>query len=229
MKSQNGWNVATKAQCDQGPFHGATFPNGILAGDVAAIARWQLDRYAATVEPIHPGQCWGWYVKKIEGSDTVSNHASGTAWDINAETHVMGAAPSASFTPAQIAACRAIVAAAGGVLRWGGDYSGRKDGMHWEIIGSHAAAAAFAKSITRKVTMTKITTAWPALQQGDRDQLLPGYDNITRWQRITGATDDGIWGPATTAAIAKFCKIAESHATKMTETIFRQLLGLPEA
>lgn len=80
-----------------------------------------------------------------------------------------------------------------------------------------------------KISMTKIETVWPALQQGDLDQLLPGYDQITRWQRITGAVDDGVWGPATTAAIAKFCKIPAARATKMTETIFRELLGLPEA
>src|SRR5262245_47561449 len=110
-KSQNGWPVVDKSACDQGPFLGVRFPNGILAGDVATIARWQLARYALTVEPLNPGTCWGWFVKKIIGSDDYSNHSSATAWDINADEHALGSSPSASFSARQIAACRAIVAA----------------------------------------------------------------------------------------------------------------------
>jgi D-alanyl-D-alanine carboxypeptidase-like protein len=147
--SQNGWPVVAKSACDQGPFEGVTFPNGILAGDVATIARWQLRRYEALVEPLKQGSCWGWFVKKIIGSDDYSNHSSATAWDINADEHFLGDPPSKSFTAHQIAGCRQIVDEADGVLRWGGDYSGRKDGMHWEIIGSRATVAAFAARIRR--------------------------------------------------------------------------------
>jgi peptidoglycan hydrolase-like protein with peptidoglycan-binding domain len=147
-KSQNGWSVVDKAKCDQGPFLGVYFPNGILDGPVAAIALWQLRRYVATVEPLHPGQCWGWDVKKIQGSDTYSNHASGTAWDINAQRHAQGAPIARSFTAAEIKACHAIEHASGGVLRWGGSYTGRVDGMHWEIDKGAATVKAFASKIT---------------------------------------------------------------------------------
>jgi peptidoglycan hydrolase-like protein with peptidoglycan-binding domain len=149
-KSQNGWPVADKAQCDQGPFLGVKFPNGILHGPVAAIALWQMRRYAATVEPIHSGTCWGWDVRKIEGSSDYSNHASATAWDINAPKHPMGTSPAHSFTPTQIAACRAIERASGGVVRWGGSYTGRPDTMHWEINKQRVATEAFAARIAGK-------------------------------------------------------------------------------
>lgn len=145
--SQNGWPVVTKSQCDQGPFAGVTFPNGILRGDVAVVARWQMARYEATVEQLKAGTCWGWYDRAIRGSTTISNHASATAWDCNADKHPLGSDPRDNFSAAQIAACRAIVKAAGGVLRWGGDYSGRKDPMHWEINASAAAVHAFANKI----------------------------------------------------------------------------------
>lgn len=146
-KSQNGWLVVGKDHCDQGPFLGVHFPNGILKGAVAAIAVWQLRRYAATVEPIRSGQCWGWDVKRIKGSDEYSNHSSGTAWDINAQRHVQGVPPSHSFTGAEIRACEAIEQASGGVLRWGGSYHGTPDGMHWEIVKGAAATNAFAAKI----------------------------------------------------------------------------------
>jgi hypothetical protein len=147
MLSQNGWPVVGKTACDTGLFQGTTFPNGILAGDVATIARWQLARYETTVEPIVTETCWGWFVKPIEGSTVVSNHASGTAWDINADQHPMGESAARSFTAAQIRACRAIVADSDGVLRWGGDYTGRPDPMHWEINASAAKVRALADAI----------------------------------------------------------------------------------
>lgn len=145
-RSQNGWSVVGRDDCDQGPFEGVRFPNGIRKGDVATIARWQLRRYRATVEPLVNGTCWGWYVKEIEGSSTISNHSSGTAWDINAPQNPMGVATSRSMSQRQIDACHAIERASGGVLRWGGDFS-RPDPMHWEIVGSPTQAAAFARKI----------------------------------------------------------------------------------
>lgn len=145
--SQNGWPIVGKSACDQGPFHGVTFPNGILAGDVAYVARWMLEQYAATVEPIVQGTCWGWFVKVIEGTATASNHGSATAWDVNADQHVMGTPASASFTTAQIRACHDIVDYADGVIRWGGDYTGRPDPMHWEINKNAAAVKALANKI----------------------------------------------------------------------------------
>lgn len=150
MDSQNGWPVVDKSACDQGPFAGVRFPNGILAGDVAIIARWQLRRYAADVEPIHSGQCWGWYVKHIEGSNSISNHASATAWDINAVMHPMGTPARHTMAARQITACHRIVIDAGGVLRWGGDYHGRPDPMHWEINSSPAAAHRLATKIVQR-------------------------------------------------------------------------------
>lgn len=145
--SQNGWKVVTKSKCDQGPFAGVTFPNGILAGDVAVIARWQLARYEADVETLKGGTCWGWYDRAIRGSTTISNHASATAWDCNADRHPLGSNPADNFSAKQIAACRKIISDAGGVLRWGGDYSGRKDPMHWEINTNAAKVKAFADKI----------------------------------------------------------------------------------
>lgn len=217
--SQNAWPVATKAQQDQGPFMGVKFPNGILAGDVATIARWQLRLYAERVEPLKAGTCWGWFVKKIEGSGTISNHASGTAWDINADQHPMGTEAHATMGAEEIRECREIVRLAAGVLRWGGDYSGRPDPMHWEIVGTRGEVAALATKIRkadRPVAELTFEVTYPVLQEGDDDNLRDGYDVIRRIQRQLGITADGVWGPKTSAALG---------LKKMTEEKYRSLFA----
>jgi hypothetical protein len=227
--SQNGWPVVTdRALLDNAPYNGVTLPNGVLAGDVATIARWQTARYAATVEALKPGHCWGWLVRKIEGSSTWSNHSSATAWDLNAPEHPMGLAPEKTMSPAQIEACHAIERASDGVLRWGGDFS-RPDSMHWEIVGTPDQCRVFATTLTRKITRMKIQTSYPDIGQSDGDAELPGYNTIVRIQRIVQVTDDGWWGPKTTAGIAKFVALPVSSCRKLTEEIFRKIFGLPDA
>lgn len=173
-KSQNGWPVVAKSACDLEPLiRNVVVPNGVLAGDVAVVFRWLAGRYDATVERLVPGTCWGWFVKTIEGSASISNHASATAVDFNADQHPMGDATTNTFSDRQIDACRAIVKAAGGVLRWGGDYSGRPDSMHWEINASAAAVKALAAKLKEAhvpLTPTDVELIW------DHKEKVAGYD-----------------------------------------------------
>src|SRR5690242_8167860 len=146
--SQNGWPVvADSAVTDQAIF-GVEFPNGWLKGDVDVVFTYLIGRLHHEVEPIDghtprppltPGGCWGWFVKRIEGSDSISNHASGTAIDYNAPAHPMGSRN--TYGEADRAKIRAILADLDGVVRWGGDYTGRPDDMHFEIHADRAAVA----------------------------------------------------------------------------------------
>lgn len=145
-RSQNGWAVdETGAGQDRTAVAGVTFPNGVRRGDVATVLLYVATRYHHEVEPLRAGTCWGWYVKGIEGSTAISNHASGTAIDLNADRHPLGVA--GTHTPAQVAAIHRIVADCRHVVRWGGDYTGRKDPMHFEIVGTEGATAALAHDI----------------------------------------------------------------------------------
>jgi hypothetical protein len=84
------------------------------------------------VEPIDKGQLddWGYAYRPIRGTTVhLSNHASGTAIDLNAVKHPLGA--SGTFSKAQERTIRQLCAQYG--LRWGGDYEVRKDEMHFEI------------------------------------------------------------------------------------------------
>ena len=82
---------------------------------------------------------WGWAPRNIRGSSQVSNHASGTAIDLNATRHPLGIDPDDTFTHAQVDRIRERLRTVyGNVIRWGGDYKNRPDAMHFEINASAA-------------------------------------------------------------------------------------------
>lgn len=137
MKSGNGW-VASK---DPAEIHirsyavkgtkiklRAAIPAGKLLAAFAA-------EFHEQVEPIDEGTLddWGYCFRLVRGGTTLSNHSSGTAIDLNASKHPLGKV--GTFTKEQSADIRELCAKYG--LRWGGDYNGRKDEMHFEITENH--------------------------------------------------------------------------------------------
>jgi hypothetical protein len=161
--SQNNWPVdPTGAKQDEAPLiRNVTVPNGVRAGDVAVVFRWLAREYDRRVERLVPGGCWGWFVKKIEGSSIISNHASGTAVDFNAPDNPMASGSTErSLTQRQIDVCHAIERESGHVLRWGGDFS-RDDPMHWEIVGTPNQVRLLAAKI-RKDEEDKVATQFNA-------------------------------------------------------------------
>lgn len=86
------------------------------------------------VEPLEGGGLddWGYAYRAIRGQEdagNLSNHASGTAVDLNARSHPLGKRN--TFTNEQEATIRSLAKKYG--LRWGGDYKNRADEMHFEI------------------------------------------------------------------------------------------------
>jgi len=144
--SQNGWPASSDKRAigvdGAWSIRGAQFPGGVVAGPVATVLGYVADQFHQRVEPLVAGWCWGWAWRDIRGSTGLSNHASGTAIDVNAPRHPLGA--TGTFTTSQRDSIHAILAEAGGVVRWGGDYTGRKDEMHFEINAGYAAVAALA-------------------------------------------------------------------------------------
>lgn len=91
------------------------------------------------IENVGAGQVddWGYAERTIRGSSTtLSNHASGTAIDLNATKHPLGR--QGTFTTSQTLRIRNALTKYEGCIRWGGDYHGRKDEMHFEIMASPA-------------------------------------------------------------------------------------------
>lgn len=133
--SQNGW----PAIASYGDPSLTAFPwvsGDVLRGDTWDVFDYLCRRFDAEVQPIRKAASWGYSPRNIIGSfTTLSNHASGTAIDLNADAHPLGA--TGTFSAAQVARIHSIltdcVVDGVPVIRWGGDYSGRKDEMHFEL------------------------------------------------------------------------------------------------
>ena len=128
--SQNRWPV----HGNQLQLHVLPWVTGrVVGGDVWTVLDYLCRRYNAEVERIDRSSSWGWAYRPIRGALTgLSNHASATAVDLNADKHPLGVR--GTFTPQQKAAVRRILADIGtGILRWGEDYIKRVDGMHFEL------------------------------------------------------------------------------------------------
>lgn len=107
--------------------------------------------YNRNIEPI-TGKVlddWGWAVRPIRGKTTgYSNHASGTAVDVNALQYPRGTTHMSLVKKAKI---RARLLAYKGCIRWGGDYKNSPtDEMHYEINKPYATVTAFSRRIAGK-------------------------------------------------------------------------------
>lgn len=135
--SQNGWPALAS---DSDLLHTWAIPgasgttrlrmrNGSAGFLLAHVALW-FDGLEPLVEPLLDD--WAYAFRPIRGhSSTLSNHASGTAIDLNATDHPLGAEH--TFTAAESAAIRRRLELYDGCIRWGGDYQGRIDAMHFEL------------------------------------------------------------------------------------------------
>lgn len=135
IRSHNGWPASQDRKAIGITSH--TVPGTKLKLACAEAAAPLLVNFAAEfhaqVEKIDKGtpDDWGYAFRTIRGSDVhVSNHASGTAIDLNATKHPLG--KRGTFTKAQEKTIRELCKKYG--LRWGGDYQVRADEMHFEVI-----------------------------------------------------------------------------------------------
>jgi hypothetical protein len=133
------------------------------------------------IEPIDTGQLddWGFAVRPIRGQDVeydsdgnainLSNHASGTAEDLNATKHPLG--KRGTYSAAHTAAIRARLKVYGGAIRWGGDYVKRPDEMHYEIVKSPEFCAQILADLTASNTPPKDTEDLMAVTEQDAAKI----------------------------------------------------------
>lgn len=146
-RSQNGWPVLLPAETqlwhlNDGPVHFrlAPWPAGFV------LMHWAL-WYAENVERIQGDvwDDWGYAVRPIRGvGTTISNHASGTALDINAQAHPLGRRNTLT-NHQEWAVIDRLRRRYAGLVRWGGQYEHRADEMHYEIVGDGTAIRALAR------------------------------------------------------------------------------------
>lgn len=118
----------------------------VLDGDIHTILDELCRRFHAEVEPIVKAHSWGWSYRPVRGYTTVwSEHAAGTAVDLNAPAHWMGL--SGTFSKTQETAIRRILTDLGNVVVWGGVWTARPDEMHFELKNDPALVRRIAAAI----------------------------------------------------------------------------------
>jgi hypothetical protein len=153
MISQNGWTAsADPKEIGIGLF---AVPGTKIKLRCAKLVAPLLVTFAAEfhqhIEPIDEGQLddWGYCFRNTRGSiDKLSNHASGTAIDLNATKHPLGHA--GTFTPMQTVLIEALCKKYG--LTWGEKWK-RPDGMHFEISLNPAKCA----ELIEKLKLEKVS------------------------------------------------------------------------
>jgi hypothetical protein len=175
---------------------------------------------------------WGYAERPIRGSETLSNHASGTAADVDATQWPLGVSETSYLTAAECAKVRAKLLEYEGCIRWGGDYTGRQDPMHFEINRDYfTVARVWAKiQVSRQVNTVPLATqravhlpesqvdgVWGPTTDHRVDLVVAkARDNrfypsgIDDLQTCVGTTPDGIWGPASQAALVQTLRDLQS-------------------
>lgn len=217
--SYNGW-PASRNSADFGGLEplvvaGEVFAPGVRAGDVRVVLGWVAEQLHARVEPVvrpdwHQADDWGYsYRPNVNNPTTLSCHASGTAIDYNATRHPNG--KRGTFTAEQVTEIHKILSEIDGAVRWGGDFIGARDEMHFEVIAAPGTLARVAAQLRGGVTPMKHAT----IQEGSTGpdvsllqrflgvQPVSGYFGpltaaaVRRYQSMRGLTVDAICGPAT--------------------------------
>jgi hypothetical protein len=148
MKSQNGWPASPDPKAIK--IKSYPIPGTDIKVRVAEAAAPLLIHFAAEfnerVEKIDKGELddWGFAFRLVRGSeDSLSNHSSGTALDLNARRHPLGKRD--TFTPEQKIILDELCAKY--KLRGGYTYKNRPDDMHFEVIVSPGEAKKHIKAL----------------------------------------------------------------------------------
>ena len=104
---------------------------------------------------------WGYAYRPVRGFYVWSNHASGTAADLNATRHPLGLPTAQTFTPAQVEAIHRRLRRYRGAIHWGGDYTSRPDAMHFELDKDLEACEAIARRLVRTPRGLRVLKANP--------------------------------------------------------------------
>lgn len=135
-KSYNGWPASkTLATRTIQPVRGVKLTI-VDNANVATIFSYLVKQYNARVEPVHGKTVddWGYsYRVNVNNPAVLSNHASGTAVDLNAMRHPNDVATKKTFTQKQVNEIHKILAELDHTVAWGGDYTHTVDAMHFEI------------------------------------------------------------------------------------------------
>lgn len=124
---------------------------------VYACFLYLMQEFDSRVEWLRPGWCWGYAYRENRNSpNSLSRHSGAIAVDLNAPLHPNGVPTSRVFTPAQVSAINRILdeikcdCHGNRIFRWGGDYTGTPDAMHFEINQPPACVMSAAGNLNKE-------------------------------------------------------------------------------
>lgn len=125
--SGNGWSVVGSDRIKTYRVAGRPIP--LRKGPAGELLIRLAEEFNDKVEPVQQGRDdWGYAVRQVTGGSYYSNHASGTAMDLNATQHPYGRR--GTFTKKQHRRIKRLLRKYRHAIRWGGEYA---DEMHFEI------------------------------------------------------------------------------------------------
>ena len=159
--SQNGYTVIERDDCKFYKIAGIDLP--LRPDDCGYVLAHFARHFNREVEALGATETFGHALRQISGSNDWSNHASGTALDLNASQHPQG--KTGTFAPMEQAALDLLVKQYDEVVRWGGTFRTTKDEMHFEIDKDYADVRRLAKVLRRDGVVSLV-------------RLVPGKSNL---------------------------------------------------
>lgn len=230
--STNGWDVIPTGT-DSRLVAIPKVAGRVRKGDVEFIFKRLIALFDSLVEDVDLGEDdWGYANRPVRGGTTPSDHASGTAIDLNATQHPIGRA--GTFSTKELAAIHKIVKDLKGAVEWGGVWD-RPDEMHFSINVSEAKLASIVKSLKAADAAKVAPKADPVIEERQRRLRTAGYytgpvnglkstaytNAIKKYQKGQKAPykllADGIWG-ATTEAHYKWVKALQTKINAFGST-----------
>lgn len=168
--SQNGFEANNRSLIHDPVIPGTdiNFPGGLRRGAVTTVLIYVAAQLHERVESAHASSQrdeWGYAERDIRGSTSVSNHASGSALDWNATLHPLG--QEGTFSHSQQHEIEKILGEVEHVVRWGGNYSGRKDEMHFEVNASLGEVERVAQKLGEEEVAAEDVWTWDGIPVPD--------------------------------------------------------------
>ncbi len=167
--SQNGYPVLTSSSKN---LHSWVIPGAdttlkLRNGSAGFLLAHLATVFDDSIEELHEPLLddWGYAYRPVRGYADWSNHASGTAIDLNATDHPLGKRE--TFSDADEARIRRVLRKYSGAIRWGGDYRTRADEMHFEIN----VPLSQCEQIAKKLIGTKRGEAVLEANKGQREVI----------------------------------------------------------
>ncbi|AVO22325.1 lysin A [Mycobacterium phage Smeagol] len=202
--SENGWPMVNADECEWTKIPGTSVTLQIAKGQPLAILRAFAADFHAYVEPLRDADsaCW-----TPTNSVPSSNHLSGTAMDLNWNSHPFKVSY-AGFDETKIASMRELLAFYEGTVFWGQDWNSPKDSMHaqcgYNTYGNPKTADFIARKIradgystfrrgSAPASAAPILAAATGLSEARAAEILPAVRSGLRESECTNVNRIAMW------------------------------------